>query len=304
MFQIAVGRGDDADIDGDRFIPAQASNLSVFERGEHFRLERRGKAGQFIEEERSAVRRFEQADARGPGVGERASFVAEQFRFREGVGHGRTIDLDERLGRPGAVGVEPARDRRFAGTCLALNENRRQGGLHPIIGGENFLEVRLHRGQMGAEEKFRSAAPPVFFDPRGSFGPAGATDDERQFRGIERFDQVIERPKPHRFNRPRHTAVSGHDDHARAGGERFFLEQFGRATVGKIDVNQGEIEREIGDEFASGLHGARRRDIDPEFLQMTGDLFAQQRLILQDQDRGSGQGRILHSSTRKEFGIG
>ena len=51
----------------------------------------------FVEEQGSAVGQGEAARLVGASVGEGAGLVAEQFRFQQGVGKGRTIDGDEGL---------------------------------------------------------------------------------------------------------------------------------------------------------------------------------------------------------------
>ena len=59
---------------------------------EHLGLRGRGEQADFVEEQRAAVGRLEQADAGALRVGERAALVAEQLGLGERLGQRRAVE--------------------------------------------------------------------------------------------------------------------------------------------------------------------------------------------------------------------
>ena len=59
--------------------------------------------GDFVEQQRAAVRFLELADAARDRAGERALLVAEQFGFEQVLGDRGAIDRDERLRARGSI---------------------------------------------------------------------------------------------------------------------------------------------------------------------------------------------------------
>ena len=49
--------------------------------------------------------------------------------------------------------MQPPRNCGFARSRFAMNEHRRQRTLHPLIGGNNFLQLRFERFKSGAEKE-------------------------------------------------------------------------------------------------------------------------------------------------------
>src|SRR5262249_16848092 len=72
---------------------------------------------------RAPVRQLEAADAAGDGAGEGALFVAEQLALHQSGRQGGTVDLDERFLLPPAARMDRPRDKFFAGSRLARDEN-------------------------------------------------------------------------------------------------------------------------------------------------------------------------------------
>src|SRR5262249_56272579 len=98
--QVAVGRGDHADVDGDRVVAAHAADRVLLERPEELGLERRRELADLVEKARSAGRRLEETAPRRDRAGEGAALVAEQLRLEERLGQGRAVDHDEGAGGP------------------------------------------------------------------------------------------------------------------------------------------------------------------------------------------------------------
>ena len=87
--------------------------------------------------------RLEKPDASAAGIGKRPLLVAEEFRLGQMLGNGGAIDLHPRPVSPRAFAMDPTGQRSLAGAGLAFDEHRRQLGLHPAIGRENPLNLRL-----------------------------------------------------------------------------------------------------------------------------------------------------------------
>ena len=95
--EIAVGRGDDADVDRHRLAAADAVDDALLDRAQQFRLQPHVHFGDFVEQQRAAVRLLELADAAGERAGEGALLVAEQLGFQQVFRDRRAIDRDERF---------------------------------------------------------------------------------------------------------------------------------------------------------------------------------------------------------------
>ena len=122
-----------------------AADDLVFQHTQEFRLQQRGKFADFIEKQRAAVGRLEQALLHLLGVGERAFFVAEEFGFHQRLGNGGTVDGDERLLLARTFVVDGFGDEVLAGSAFALNQNR--GGL----AGRNLADEVHELGHLGRD---------------------------------------------------------------------------------------------------------------------------------------------------------
>ena len=93
LLQIAVGGGEDAGVDADFGVGADALEAAILGDAQEFGLEGRGQLGDFIQENGAAVGHLEAANALGDGAGEGALFVAEEFAFQQVLGNGGAIEL-------------------------------------------------------------------------------------------------------------------------------------------------------------------------------------------------------------------
>ena len=107
--QVAVRGADDAHVDGERFVFADAADFAAFQHAQQLGLHRLGQLADFVEKDRAAVGDFEQADAMLVGPGERAFAMAEQLAFDQRFGQRAAVDRHERHRRP--AGFDRARSR-------------------------------------------------------------------------------------------------------------------------------------------------------------------------------------------------
>src|SRR5438132_886323 len=131
--EVAVRRGDQADVDLDRPGAADTLELLLLEDPEELRLELEGDLADLVEEERAAMGHLEASDLLCDGPGEGAALVAEELALEKPRRDGRAIDLDEGPLPAAASVVDGARDRFLPRAGLAEDEHGRVGrcdGLH------------------------------------------------------------------------------------------------------------------------------------------------------------------------------
>ncbi len=99
--EVAVGGGDEADIDLEGLRAADAHDFAVFEDAEELDLDGGGGVADLVEEEGAALGALEGPAVEGRGTGEGPFFVPEELAFEEGFAEGGAVDGDE-----GAVGAQ------------------------------------------------------------------------------------------------------------------------------------------------------------------------------------------------------
>ena len=119
VFEIAVRGHDDADIDLDGFVAADALDFAFFEDAEKFGLHGDGHIADFVEEKRAAFGLLEFADVASCRASEGAFFVAEQFRLDQFGGDSGAIESDESVFVARGFFVNGARDEFFSGARFA-----------------------------------------------------------------------------------------------------------------------------------------------------------------------------------------
>ena len=131
--QIAVGRGDDADVD-DRVLALGTDLLdfAALEESKQQGLHAQAHLAHFVEEHRSAVGHFEQSPAIAMRVGEAAAEMPEELGLEQRFGHAAAVDGDQRPAAPRAALVNQARQQFLADAALA-------GDQHLAIAGSDLL---------------------------------------------------------------------------------------------------------------------------------------------------------------------
>src|SRR5205085_3100424 len=95
--EVAVGGGDDADVDLDLARAADALELLLLQHAQQLRLEVEPHLADLVEEQRAAMRPLERPLDALDRAGERALLVAEQRALDQPLGERGAIQLDERL---------------------------------------------------------------------------------------------------------------------------------------------------------------------------------------------------------------
>ena len=119
LLEVAVGRGDDAHVDLDRLLAADALELALLEHAQDLDLHVLVDLADLVEEEGALVGELEAAALAGLGPGEGALLVAEELALEEALGEGGAVDLDEGPVAPGREVVDRVGDELLADARLA-----------------------------------------------------------------------------------------------------------------------------------------------------------------------------------------
>ncbi len=122
--QISLCGADEADIDADRFFPAYALELLLFDRPKELYLQLAGNVIHFIQEHRTAVGQLEPPGLLADRAGEGTLFVSEQLAFQHGRLQGGAAQLDQGLVAPATVLVDGFGGQFLARSALTADQDR------------------------------------------------------------------------------------------------------------------------------------------------------------------------------------
>ena len=206
--QVLVGRGDDAYVHLDRFMPADPVELSVGQHPQQTGLQFRRHITDLVQKQGAAVRLFETSYAAPLGPGEGPLFVAEQLRFEQVMRYGRHVQCDERPIRARAVTMQGLRRQFLAGAGFTVDQHRDIGSRQAPDGPKRLL----HRGRLTDDLG-------GFIGHTGLFHQAFAAQAARtlhlidRFGHIERLGQVFEGAAVIGGDGTVQIGMGGHDDH-------------------------------------------------------------------------------------------
>src|SRR5271168_5313523 len=138
--EIAIGGGNDADVDGNFSGAADGADGALLEHAQQFDLHGHGHLADFVEKNCALVGDFEEATLVLVGSGEGAFDIAEEFAFEQGFGEGPAVDRDKGFAGPRRAGMDGAGDELFAGPALAVDQDRAAGGGDSANGLLKFFE--------------------------------------------------------------------------------------------------------------------------------------------------------------------
>ena len=147
LLEVAVRRGDQAHVHGDRLPAADPFDLALLDGAEDLGLERETHVRHFVQEQRAADGVLEPSDLARDRAGERPLFVAEQLALQQVLRDRGAVHRDERRRGVWAIQMDRAGDDLLPGARLTLNQHR--GGARPRAGHE--LVDLQHRGTLTHE---------------------------------------------------------------------------------------------------------------------------------------------------------
>src|SRR4029077_15789161 len=127
LLQVLVARRDDAHVDVDRRLAADAVELALREHAQEPRLQRQRHVADLIEEERAAIRLLEASAPLRIRSREGAALVSEKLGLEKVGRNGGSVEGDERAAGARAVLVQGAGDELLAGAGFAGDEHRDRG---------------------------------------------------------------------------------------------------------------------------------------------------------------------------------
>lgn len=140
-----MGGGDDAHVDLDGALAADARETLLLDDSEELRLQIQRELRHHVEEERPLVGALEDALTLANGAREGPLLVPEEIALEERRAHGRAVDGDEGPAAPGALLVDGASDELLACAALPPHEDGDVGLCHVPHQLEHFEHLRVAR---------------------------------------------------------------------------------------------------------------------------------------------------------------
>ena len=208
IVEVAIGGGDDADIDWHGAGAADAIDDAFLDGAQQFGLQAHIHLGDFVEQQGAAGGFLELADAARDGAGEGALFVAEQFALEQVLGDGGAVDRNEGAVDALRLGVKVLGHHFLAGAAFAGDQHRGIGGgdlfgefddaRHAGIAEQEVGGFAGHGGDDGGDQLGVGRQRDVFLgagadgvDGSGGIGLGAAGDDRNvEALGVERGDQA------------------------------------------------------------------------------------------------------------------
>ena len=208
LFQVFMGRGNNADIHRDRMRASHRPNLPVLKHPQQFDLDMERHISDFVEKERPIMRGLKKTGITLHCPGEGALDMPEQFRFQKGFGNSRTVDRNKRS-LPEIAGFMDGDGQHFL-ACAAFSTDKHGGiGFCDQLGaGEQFLHHRALTDDI---------LPPFFPILQGVTGTAprclnGLFNFPQERSPLDRFGQKRKDTLSRRLDCFRNGAVGRNDD--------------------------------------------------------------------------------------------
>src|ERR1051325_7274744 len=251
LFQVIVGRGDNADIHKDRGVVTDAADFLLLKHAQQTALQHGRHGADFIEENRATLGFLEEALLVLDRAGEGALLVAEEFGFEQRFGQRGAIDRHELAELGLAVEVQRARNEFLARAAFSEDEHGAVGvrdafdhlenGLDFRRGADELVEVVLRAKLLAEEDIFAQGLPVV----------ERSLDGQAQLIQLEWLLQVVERALLHRLDGRLDRAKTGDHDRHRGRVERARLLHnlhpvravLVEVQVGDDEVGRGGLER-------------------------------------------------------------
>src|SRR5262249_45221627 len=122
--EVPARRREDPNVDADRLLAADPTELASLDRAEKLGLQRELEIADLVDEERAAVRLLEHADVLLHRTGECSALVSEELRLHHAGRDRGAVEHDEGAIRARPLGVDRLGERLLAGPRLALDDDR------------------------------------------------------------------------------------------------------------------------------------------------------------------------------------
>src|SRR5881397_4144984 len=260
--EVLVGGRDEAHVDPDRQVAADALELLLLDGAQELRLRLERHVAHLVEEERAAVRRLELPLAPRDRARERALLVAEELALDQLLAERRTVHLDQRLRAPRAPVVERVRDQLLAGTAPAADQHGHVGVGDLVDGLEEPAHGRaLPDDLLEAEGALHLLEEPAVVAAQ-QHGVHHAAHDQAQLVVVEGLRHVVDGAELHRLHGDLLRAVGGdHDDRQVRVDAARVLEHLHAADAVHAEVGDDDVEAPDLDAPERLLAAPRRLDV-------------------------------------------
>ncbi len=240
--EIAVGRGDQADVDLDLGSRADAAERRRVEDAEQLDLRRQADLADFVEKDRAAVRDFEQARFGAVGAGKGAPLVSEQLTLQQAFLQSPAVDDDERALTPRTARVQELGDHFLSRPGLANDQHGRIGRAHPFDQREQTAEFRALADERASQIRRRETA----LEQRRALTQRLALDRalnaHLELVDRARLPDIVERPNPDGLDGRIDRAVTGeHDDVNRGVAVPDRLQRVQTAHARQVQVEEDDV---------------------------------------------------------------
>ena len=259
QLEVLVGGGDDAEIDLDGLVAADAHDLALLQDAQQVGLRLEADVADLVEEDRAAFGDFELALLAVLRSGECAFLVAEQFAFEQRLGERAAVNDDHGMIAAVAGGVNGAGDEFLAGAALAGDEDGGIGGADGFDGLEDALHGRALPDDVGGMRHVGDGFLEAGVLLQGVAMRHGLAHEVRDLVGIERLVDVVVGAVLERGDGGLDRGVAGHDDDQHVGID--FVQaalQLDAIGAAHLDIDERDIEGLLGhagERFVGALGG-------------------------------------------------
>src|SRR5580700_7330433 len=160
LFEIAIGRRDEPNIDSSRVSAPESFKFALLQCPQQLRLNFDGYVSHFVEEQSALICQFHSAEFLRNRAGERSLFMSKQFTLQQTGRNGSTIQLHKRAIFASAAVVNRAGDQLLACTCLPKQQDCRVAGSDLF----NELQNMFQRGAVSDDVLKVHLAADFFFE--------------------------------------------------------------------------------------------------------------------------------------------
>src|SRR6516225_2604228 len=198
--QLAVAGGDQANVDFDHLVAAQATHFLFLDGAQQLHLQRGAHLRNFVEEYRTAARFFQDPPLVFDSSGESAADVAEELGFEQCFSQGTAVQGEEALVGPGTVVVDGLGHQLFARATFAVDQHRGAGVCHH---GDRLIDFH-HRTAASYQAGELNMAAKLPFEVEVLLDQVAVVQCslhlQNDFINLEGFRDVVKGPGLCRFN--------------------------------------------------------------------------------------------------------
>src|SRR5437773_958718 len=151
LFEIGVRGGDDADVDRQGGWLAERGDFPRLEKAQELGLQIEPQLADFVEKQRAAARRPDEANLVPVGAREGAAAMAEQLAFEQIARDGGAVEGDKRLLRAVREIVNRARENLLPGAALTGDEDGDVGLGNPARERHQLAQVAGDHGAFAGD---------------------------------------------------------------------------------------------------------------------------------------------------------